>query len=207
LEITKEKYENPDKKDRLPTKCKPKTLPEAWGGDCTDELCQNTRPLSDKAPYKAAVREFCNGGYKFTADPGYKDPAKWSATVDIFTDSVQKDPDTGLPPICAVYSQNWDETKYPDSKKRCLNKEGEHEGNSQFRIGVLPKEDQKGCKQLSEYKLPTGDECEEKFNAVIDDCIQGEKDDETGGYHPEKRDNGCWEWWIYSKHGISGGVM
>jgi hypothetical protein len=190
-----------DDNDRPSTTCKPKALPNAFDGPNCDE-CNDSQPFSEKKAYKAVAREFCRGDWNFKAEIGSKDAQKWSATLDMFTDSVQTDPDTKLPPICAIGNQMWETVKTPDSAKRCLAK-GSWSGNSEFRITVLPAEDQSGCKTLANYKLPTGDKCEEIFDAIVDDCIPGKKDDETGGYHLDKSSSGCWEWWIYSKKDIN----
>jgi putative hemolysin len=181
-------------------KCKPKEVPDAFGGPNCDG-CNDTHPLSQKSAYKAAVREFCRS--ERTAEQGYKDPQKWSATLDVFIDRGQEDPDTKLPPICARYNQMWEHsTDWPDSEKYCKAK-GTWDGNSVFRVTVIPKEDQSDCKDIADYKLPKGDKCEEKLNAIVDKCIAGEKDDETGGYYYDSNSNGCWEWWIWSKTDIN----
>lgn len=179
-------------------KCKPKEVSPAFDGDnCSG--CNDARPFSDSPAYKAAAREFCRGNYNFEASQGDRDSQRWSATRDIFTDSVQKDPDTGLPPICGIFNEMGLVYKEPDSRKLCLAK-GSHGANSEFRLTVRPAENQKDCKPLKDYKLPTGDKCEEKFNSIIEACIPGKEENETGGYYADSNDNGCWEWWIWSKH-------
>ncbi|KAF2266975.1 hypothetical protein CC78DRAFT_614434 [Lojkania enalia] len=186
-----------DDKDRPETNCKPKTLPNAFDGPNCSE-CNDARGFSRQSAYKAAVQEFCYGDWDLTAKPGYKDASKWSATLEFFTDSVQEDPDTKLPPICAISNLLWDGLKLPDSKIDCK-ASGSWSADSLFRLTVLPAEDQNGCEPLQDYKIPTEEKCEEIFNAIVDDCIPGKGDDETGGYHLDKSDKGCWEWWIYSK--------
>lgn len=193
--------EGDKRNDKPSTTCKPKALPNAFDGpNCSG--CNDAEPFSEKPAYKAAAREFCSGDWKFKAEPGDKDAQKWSATLDIFADYGQKDLGTGLPPICAIGNDEWDSIKRPDSKDKCFAK-GSWSANSLFRVAVLPAEDQSGCKDLTAYTLPTGDSCEDIFNAIIDDCIPGKKDDETGGYHLDQNNNGCWEWWIYSKKMVS----
>jgi hypothetical protein len=180
--------------------CKPKVLPYYYDGpSCTG--CNDARPFSEQSPYKAAVHEFCHGGYNFKAkSTGDRDATKWGAALDIFTDSGQENPDTGLPPLCAIHNVLWDGIKRPDSKDLC-HADRSWGGDSLFRVAVVLSKDQSGgCGILQDYVIPTGDKCEEMLNIVVDDCIVGEKDDETGGYFLDRSPNGCWEWWIYSKN-------
>lgn len=111
---------------------------------------------------------------------------------------MQRNPDTDLPPVCAVGNVLWEHIERPKSKDRCLAK-GSWESDSLFRLAVLPKKDQSGCKFLQTYDYPKGEECEKNFNAIVDDCIDEDDEKATGGYHPDDNDRGCWEWWIYSK--------
>lgn len=85
-----------DDNDHPSTTCKPKTLPNAFDGPNSDE-CNDSQPFSEKQAYKSVAREFCRGDWNFEAQVGSKDTRKWSATLDMFTDSVQTDPDTKLP--------------------------------------------------------------------------------------------------------------
>jgi len=62
---------------------------------------------------------------------------------------------------------------------------------------IKPAQDQTGCKPLRDYKIPVDGDCTKLFDSVASQCITGKSKDETGGYHLEKSDDGCWEWWVY----------
>jgi hypothetical protein len=195
--------------DEVPTRRRQRRLD---GPNCKD--CNDADPWSDKASYKAAAKHFCSNKWrnlkalKPTSDNTYTDEQMWSAMLEVFVDSKQKDSKSGLPPVCAISNRQWKNIERGDESKQCKqpDSKGSWQADSLFRVAVLAAEDQKGCKDLKDYTLPQGKDCEEIFTAVIDDCIVDEKD-ETGGYHLDKNDSGCWEWWINSKKIVKNGKV
>jgi len=166
-----------------------KMPPSLMGPSCSS--CGDVKGGYDRSVFKAAAHQYCYGDYKWTVNTD----KKIEAYAEFDFDSGNTDPETKLPAFCSGITKNKDSDSKPDSKKHC--KEGSDYAS--IRVVVVPSEAQNKCGPVQDYKLPTGEECMKKFNAVADQCITGVEERDTGGFFHDKTSKGCFEWWLQGK--------
>ncbi|KAI0181661.1 hypothetical protein GGR52DRAFT_567882 [Hypoxylon sp. FL1284] len=145
-----------------------------------------------KSAFQAGAHAFCYRDHAYTAMPNGNGAKNW-----FWFDTTHNDPNTELPAEC--YGAEWQSLDQPppDSQKYCKGGQSRYNSDSKVWFIVEPSPDQSGCKPIKDYKLPTGRECEKRFDNVINQCMKDGHG--TSGIWKEETDNGCWDWSMWGQ--------
>ncbi|XXG97380.1 Fructose-bisphosphate aldolase 1 [Hypoxylon texense] len=171
--------------------------PTASGISCdqktVDDSGSENKPKDyPKSAYQAGAHQFCFGGYGWVAKSG----DRFSASNYFWFDTAHIDPDTKLPAYCIGSAKGRQDQWSPASQKLCKGGQGLNHSNSKVWYEVVPSPDQKGCKPVKDYKLPSDQDCVNRWDKVINQCM---KDHGTSGIYKEETDNGCWDWRVWGR--------
>ncbi|KAI2614202.1 uncharacterized protein GGS25DRAFT_38951 [Hypoxylon fragiforme] len=150
-----------------------------------------------KAAFEAGVYQYCRGDYGWLVRPD----DRGSGSNYFWFDTKHTDKETGnLPAYCLGSAKGVLAQWSPKSQSLCSGGSGVFGSNSKIWLEVVPSDNQKGCKDLKEYKLPAGDDCVKNWNRILNECMKsGDPPHGNSGSWRESTDSGCFDWNIWGR--------